>query len=163
MQFWLTLEDRAYLEQIAGRKYRPTKRQKALALLDLAAEKPEAEVAMRVGIKQEELTALVHLFREQGLNGIGLRRSARRESRESQPRRYPTIEKTPGVCGGAARVAGTRIPVWQLVEARSLGASEAQLLTDYPHLKPTNLVDAWAYAEDHRDEIATQIRQNEVA
>jgi uncharacterized protein (DUF433 family) len=47
--------------------------------------------------------------------------------------------------------------VWQLVEARSLGASEAQLLIDYPRLKAVNLVDAWAYAEDHPDEIATQI------
>ncbi len=46
--------------------------------------------------------------------------------------------------------------------ARS-GASEGQLLIDYPRLKAVNLVDAWAYAEDHPDEIAAQIHQNEVA
>ena len=53
--------------------------------------------------------------------------------------------------------------MWQLVEARVLGASEAQLLIDYPRLKAVNLADAWAYAADHPDEIAAQIRQNEVA
>ena len=63
----------------------------------------------------------------------------------------------------AQRVAGTRIPVWQLVEARGLGASEAQLLIDFPRLKAVNLADAWAYAEDHPDEIAAEVHQNEVA
>jgi uncharacterized protein (DUF433 family) len=53
--------------------------------------------------------------------------------------------------------------VRQLVEARDLGVSEAQLLIDYPRLKAVNLVDAWDYAQDHPDEIAAQIRQNEVA
>jgi uncharacterized protein (DUF433 family) len=81
----------------------------------------------------------------------------------SHASRFATIEKTPGVCGGAARVAGTRIPVWQPVDARDLGVSEAQLLIDYPRLKAVNLVDAWDYAQDHPDEIAAQIRQNEVA
>ena len=53
--------------------------------------------------------------------------------------------------------------MWQLIEARLLGASEAQLLIDYPRLSAANLVDAWVYAEDHPDEIAAQIKQNEVA
>ena len=33
----------------------------------------------------------------------------------------PGISKTPGMCGGAARITGTRIPVWTLVEYRKLG------------------------------------------
>ena len=53
--------------------------------------------------------------------------------------------------------------MWQLVEAHALGASEAQLLIDYPGLKAVNLVDAWTYAEDHPDEIAGHIHRNEVA
>ena len=36
--------------------------------------------------------------------------------------RGTTVETTPGVCGGEARIVGTRIPVWQLVEARNLRA-----------------------------------------
>ncbi|WP_008311890.1 DUF433 domain-containing protein [Leptolyngbya sp. PCC 6406] len=33
------------------------------------------------------------------------------------------IEKTPGICGGDARIAQIRIPVWVLVQARNLGIS----------------------------------------
>jgi len=63
----------------------------------------------------------------------------------------------------AARAAGTRIPVWQLVAARETGASEGQLLMDFPRLEARNLVDAWAYAADHPEEIRAQIHANEVA
>jgi uncharacterized protein (DUF433 family) len=34
---------------------------------------------------------------------------------------------------------------------------------DYPRLKAVNLVDAWTYAEDHPEEITTQIQKNQVA
>lgn len=73
------------------------------------------------------------------------------------------IEKTPGVCGGDACIAGTRIPVWGLVESRRLGISEAQLLDDYPHLSAADLVNAWAYADASPDEIEEAIRKNEEA
>lgn len=33
------------------------------------------------------------------------------------------INKTPGICGGEACIAGTRIAVWLLVEAQQLGIS----------------------------------------
>jgi uncharacterized protein (DUF433 family) len=163
MQLSLSNEDREYLEAVAHRKVQPTKRQKARALLRLASGAAPESVSMYVGITKKDLDCLVDKFRAQGLEGIGLGRSRPDPSGQSRARRWATIEKTPGVCGGAARVAGTRIPVWQLVEARGLGASEAQLLIDYPRLKAANLVDAWAYAEDHRNEISRQIRQNQVA
>lgn len=73
------------------------------------------------------------------------------------------ITKTPGVCGGEACIGNTRIPVWLLVEARQLGISEARLLEDYPHIGAADLVNAWAYAEAHSDEIALAIRQNQEA
>jgi uncharacterized protein (DUF433 family) len=142
---------------------RPTNRQKAKALLGLASGDTLNRVSMDVGIKKEDLESLVHLVNEKGPEGIGLGRSGRKRTGQSQPRRWATIEKTPGVCGGAARVGGTRIPVWQLAQARDLGVSEAQLLIDYPRLKAVNLVDAWTYAEDDPEEIATQIKQNQVA
>lgn len=71
------------------------------------------------------------------------------------------IEKTPGVCGGSACIAGTRITVWGLVEARRLGYSEADLLTSYPLLSATDLANAWAYAEAFLNEIETEIREND--
>jgi uncharacterized protein (DUF433 family) len=71
------------------------------------------------------------------------------------------ITKTPGVCGGEACIAGTRIAVWLLVEAQQLGISEAQLLQDYPHITAADLVNAWSYADAYREEIAVAIRLNQ--
>jgi uncharacterized protein (DUF433 family) len=71
------------------------------------------------------------------------------------------IEVTPGVCGGDARIAGTRIPVWSLVSARRLGATDSQILSEYPALGPGDLANAWAYAESHADEVERLIRENE--
>ena len=73
---------------------------------------------------------------------------------------FPGVEKTPGVCGGSACIAGTGIPVWGLEEARRLGATEAQLLLSYPTLRAENLAQAWAYLEAHRDEIERDISEN---
>ena len=70
------------------------------------------------------------------------------------------ITKTPGVCGGEACIAGTRIAVWLLVEAQQLGISEAQLLQDYPHITAADLVNAWAYADAYPEEIAAAISAN---
>ncbi len=71
------------------------------------------------------------------------------------------IEKTPALCGGDARIAGTRIPVWGLVNARRLGISEAELLYDYPTISAADLANAWAYAEAYPDEIEIAIKNNE--
>ncbi|MEH1877096.1 DUF433 domain-containing protein [Nostoc sp.] len=73
------------------------------------------------------------------------------------------MEKTPRVCGGEARIAKTRIPIWVLVEARRLGYSDADLLTSYPTITATDLVNAWVYAEAHRNEIKLAIERNQVA
>ncbi len=71
------------------------------------------------------------------------------------------IEKTPGVCGGNACIAGTRIPIWVLVNARRLGVSESELLQDYPSLQAADLVNAWTYAEVYSQDIELAIRENE--
>lgn len=73
------------------------------------------------------------------------------------------ITKTPGVCGGEACIAGTRIAVWLLVEAQQLGIREVQLLQDYPHIAAADLVNAWAYAAAYPEEIAAAIRANNEA
>jgi uncharacterized protein (DUF433 family) len=73
------------------------------------------------------------------------------------------IEKTPKVCGGEARIANTRIPIWVLVEARHLGYSDADLLTSYPSITAKDLANAWLYAEAHLNEIELAIERNEVA
>ncbi len=63
------------------------------------------------------------------------------------------IQKTPGVCGGDARIRNTRIPVWTLVSFRQQGADSSELLRNYPGLTQSDLDAAWAYYEAHRDEI----------
>ncbi|MBI2925950.1 MAG: DUF433 domain-containing protein [Verrucomicrobia bacterium] len=73
---------------------------------------------------------------------------------------FPGVEKTPGVCGGSACIAGTRIPVWGLEEARRLGATEAKLLVSYPTLRAEDLANAWAYVQVHREEIDRDMREN---
>ncbi|MBD1926996.1 DUF433 domain-containing protein [Trichocoleus sp. FACHB-90] len=79
---------------------------------------------------------------------------------ESLSNTWKGIEKTPGVCGGDACIAKTRIPVWVLVNARGLGISEAQLLYDYP-ISAADLANAWAYAKAYPQEIEIAIRMNE--
>lgn len=73
------------------------------------------------------------------------------------------ITKTPGVCGGEACIAGTRIAIWLLVEARRLGITEVQLLQDYPHINAADLVNAWVYADAYPEEIEAAISANKVA
>ncbi len=76
---------------------------------------------------------------------------------------FPGIERTTGIAGGEACIIRTRIPVWALVRARQLGASDAELLCSYPRLHAEDLVHAWSYYQAHRDEIDRQIRDNEAA
>ncbi len=76
---------------------------------------------------------------------------------------HPGIESRPEVCGGESCIIRTRIPVWVLEQARRLGAAEADLLRSYPTLRAADLVNAWAYARQHRQEIDEQILANENA
>lgn len=76
---------------------------------------------------------------------------------------WPGIEKNPGVVGGDACILRTRIPVWALVNYRQMGMSEAQLLDNYPTLRASDLVNAWAYADAHQEEIDQAIRENDAA
>ena len=75
----------------------------------------------------------------------------------------PGIDTDPAVCGGEACIARTRIPVWLLVRARRLGASEASLLAAYPTLRAEDLVSAWAYAQLHPAGIDELIAAHEAA
>src|SRR4051812_24168055 len=84
----------------------------------------------------------------------------REEERMSASER---IVKTPGICGGEARIDGTRIAVWGLVEARRLPKSDEAILVDYPQLTPDDLAAAWAYAASHAKEIERSLWLNEAA
>jgi uncharacterized protein (DUF433 family) len=73
------------------------------------------------------------------------------------------IEKTPSVVGGDACIRSTRIPVWELVEYRQLGASTSKILEAYPQLTELDLQAAWEYDRRFPDEIAAAIAANQAA
>jgi uncharacterized protein (DUF433 family) len=73
------------------------------------------------------------------------------------------IEKTPGVVAGDACIRSTRIPVWELVEYRQLGASNNKILEAYPQLTELDLQAAWEYDRRFPNEIAAAIAANEAA
>lgn len=74
---------------------------------------------------------------------------------------FPNIESDPEICGGEPRIIRTRIPIWFLVHARNLGMSDAEILKSYPTLRAEDLVSAWTYYRGHREEIDSQIHENE--
>jgi uncharacterized protein (DUF433 family) len=74
-----------------------------------------------------------------------------------------SIRKPPGVIGGDACIGNTRIAVWMLVEMRKLGASDAELLRDYPQLTQKHLDLAWDYYERNRDEIERNLADQDAA
>ena len=159
MPIQLTPTDLYYLNRYLARKPRPTRRQRAKALLLLAEGHDPLFVSQIVGISKAEVSVLEQQFAAKGIAAL----EGQTAASTSSDRKVAGIEKTENVCGGSARIAGTRIPVWQLIEARDMGASEAQLLLDYPGLRAEDLVNAWSYYRDHREEIEIEIRENEEA
>jgi uncharacterized protein (DUF433 family) len=70
------------------------------------------------------------------------------------------IEKTPGVCGGKACIAGHRIRVLDVVvwhEKRGLSADE--IVAMFPGITLADVHAALAYYFDHRGEIEEDIRR----
>ena len=67
------------------------------------------------------------------------------------------IIRTAGICGGSARFANTRIPVWTIISALRSGLTEEELLTDYPSLSKPDFLEARNYYESHRQEIDDDI------
>ncbi len=76
---------------------------------------------------------------------------------------HPGIESRPDVAGGEPCIVRTRITVWTLEQARRLGCSEGDMLKAYPTLRAEDLANAWSYVRSHREEIDSQIRENEGA
>jgi uncharacterized protein (DUF433 family) len=73
---------------------------------------------------------------------------------------HPGIEFQENVCGGAARLTRTRIPVWLLESLRRQGVTDAALLAAYPTINAEDLANAWSYARAHRDEMDREIAAN---
>lgn len=86
--------------------------------------------------------------------------SSASEIRQTTRTEHPHIVRTPGVCGGRAHIAGSRVSVRTVAELHRAGESVAEISATYPHLDPAALYDAISYYLDHRAEIETEIRAN---
>ena len=74
---------------------------------------------------------------------------------------YPHVAKTPGVCGGRARVEGTRIRVYNVVFLHKEGDSDQKIREAYPDLTPAQIHAALAYYYDNREEIDAELDEDE--
>ncbi|MBX9579188.1 MAG: DUF433 domain-containing protein [Gemmataceae bacterium] len=74
------------------------------------------------------------------------------------------IEKTPGTCGGRARIAGHRIRVMDIVGWHDHGGwSPARIVEEFPGITLADVYAALAYAHDHPDEIAADFEAHRAA
>ena len=75
----------------------------------------------------------------------------------AKPTAYTYVAKTPGVCGGKARIEGTRIRVNNVVFLHKQGANDEKILEAYPGLTPAQVHAALAYYYDNREEIDAEL------
>lgn len=67
----------------------------------------------------------------------------------------------PGVCGGKACLEGTRMPIWAIEGARRAGQNVNEILSSYPHLSTTSILEAWEYADNNREEIERDLQEQD--
>jgi uncharacterized protein (DUF433 family) len=76
---------------------------------------------------------------------------------------YRNIEKVPGRCGGQPVIVGTRIRVAIILGCYRLGMTVEEIVQQYPHLKPSDVHDALAYAYEHLEEIEAGLAADDEA
>jgi uncharacterized protein (DUF433 family) len=82
---------------------------------------------------------------------------------EYNPRMETSVEKqhivkTPGTCGGKARIAGHRIRVQDVALWTEEGRSPDEILGEFPQISLADVYAALAYYHDHRTEIDAEIQ-----
>lgn len=78
------------------------------------------------------------------------------------PQSIGYVTKTPGVCGGKACVAGTRVRVMDIaIWHERLGWSADKIVSEIPNLTLSDVHAALTYYFDHREEIEEDIRLND--
>jgi uncharacterized protein (DUF433 family) len=58
---------------------------------------------------------------------------------------HPRIAINPAICGGRPTVAGTRMRVSDILDALASGATEAELLADFPYIRLEDIRACLAY------------------
>lgn len=65
--------------------------------------------------------------------------------------RYPRITVDPNICGGRPCIRGLRVRVADILEMLAAGATQAQILEDYPYLEAGDIAAALAFAAHQTD------------
>jgi uncharacterized protein (DUF433 family) len=60
-------------------------------------------------------------------------------------RRFTRITRDPNVMGGKACIRGMRVTVGMLLGQMAAGATEAELLAEYPYLEPEDIKEGIRY------------------
>jgi len=76
---------------------------------------------------------------------------------------YRNIEKVPGRCGGQPVIVGTRIRVATILGWYRMGMTVEEIVQGYPHIRPSDVHDALAYAYEHVEEIEAGIAADDEA
>lgn len=72
------------------------------------------------------------------------------------------IEKTPGVCGGRARISGHRVRVLDIVAwHEKRGYCPDEIVDLFPGITLADVYAALTYYFDHRQEIEDELRQED--
>lgn len=75
---------------------------------------------------------------------------------------HPHIEKVEGILGGQPVIAGTRVPVYAIVDYWRMGIRPEEIASYYPQVTLAQIFDALSYYGDHQDEIHEYIERNRV-
>ena len=70
---------------------------------------------------------------------------------------FRNIEKVADRCGGRAVIVDTCIRASLILNCYKMGMSVAEIIQQYPHLRPSDVRDALAYAYDHPVEMEEEI------
>ena len=66
---------------------------------------------------------------------------------------FPRISVDPAICGGRPTIAGTRVRVADILDMFAGGASEAEIVTDFPYLQQADIRAALAFAARSSDHV----------
>jgi uncharacterized protein (DUF433 family) len=73
------------------------------------------------------------------------------------------VESTPGICGGRARIAGTRVPVHRIARYYQLGYSPEEMLGMLNSISLPQIFAALAHALSNPEEIDQALREEDEA
>jgi uncharacterized protein (DUF433 family) len=70
---------------------------------------------------------------------------------------HPRITTDPNVCGGRPCIRGIRVRVSDILAMLAAGASQAEILEDYPYLEAADIAAALEYAARQTDHVVLRV------